>query len=134
MPKQIFEKHQSFPFSNAIELNPYIFLSGMVAPKSDITRSNTEEIKHQTSGFINAVEKQLVTTGSTMENIHYLRIFLMDLRNTIEVNQMFLDYFSGNRLGCIFLRSSESPFPIALIEFEVFASLTEGILQKDTIQ
>ena len=125
MPKQIFEKHPGFPFSKVIVLHPYVFLSGMVAPKSDLPRSVSEQINQQASWLIKAVENQLVTAGSSLKNIQYLRIFLMDLRNADEVNQIFIEYFGEDLPACSFFQVSALPSPTAQIEVEAIAFINE---------
>jgi 2-iminobutanoate/2-iminopropanoate deaminase len=134
MPKQIFEKHPVFPFSKAIVLNPYVFVSGMVAPKSELYRFISEQIKYQTSWLIQAVEKQLEKAGSSMKNIQYLRIFLTDVNNAGEVNLMFSDYFGEDLPACSFIQVSALPSPNALVEVEAIASIIEFGLMRAPAQ
>jgi len=69
-----------------------------------------------------------------MKNIHYLRIFLLDLNNAVYVNQMSMDYFAEDLPACSYIQASALPSPSALIEVEAIASLKEIGLIKVSAQ
>lgn len=130
MSKISIDKHPSFPFAKTIVLSPYVFLSGMVAPKSGSENSSAEEIEYQTKWLLTSINDQLNKAGSSANDILLLRIFLLDLDLSIHVSAAMYKYFQNELPAASVIQVTALPSPTALIEIETYAVLTESNLEK----
>ncbi len=83
------------PYSQAIEANGMLFLSGMLP--IDPSTGNIVEggVKEQTSRIFKNIEAVLAAAGTTMDNIVKTTVFLDDMLLFGEMNEVYGSCFSG---------------------------------------
>ena len=83
------------PYSQAIEVNGMLFLSGMLP--IDPSTGNIVEggVKEQTSRIFKNIEAVLAAAGTTMDNIVKTTVFLDDMSLFGEMNEVYGGCFSG---------------------------------------
>lgn len=83
------------PYSQAIEVNGMIFLSGQL-PVNPATGEIVEGgIKEQTTQSFENIASILKEIGLTMNNIVKTTVFLADISLFVEMNEVYARYFDG---------------------------------------
>ena len=108
------------PYSQAIESNGMVFLSGML-PIDPFTGSIVDGgVKEQTNRIFDNIEAVLAEAGFTTDNIVKTTVFLDDMLLFGEMNEVYATRFSGSF-------PARSAFAVealpknALVEIEVIA-------------
>ena len=108
------------PYSQAVEANGMLFLSGML--RIDPSTGNMVEggVKEQTAQIFKNIEALLAAAGVTVDNIVKTTVFLDDMSLFGEMNEVYGSRFSGTF-------PARSAFAVkslpknALVEIEVIA-------------
>jgi len=99
MKKVIFTKDAPAPigpYSQAIEANGLLFVSGQI-PLDPITGSMVEgEIEAETHCVLRNVGAILNARGLNFDNVVKSTIFVSDMANFARINAVYAEYFSGN--------------------------------------
>lgn len=74
------------PYSQAIEKNGFLFLSGQIPAKSG-------DIKTQTKEVLDNIKVILEEAGYRLEDVVKTTIYLTDLANFSEVNEVYKEFF-----------------------------------------
>ena len=83
------------PYSQAIEINGMVFLSGQL-PVNPVTGEIVEGgIKEQTAQAFENIGNVLKEAGLTMENIVKTTVFLADISLFTQMNEVYARYFDG---------------------------------------
>lgn len=84
------------PYSQAIEVNNLLFLSGQLP--ADPKTGNLVEggIKEQTKQAFENIKSVLSTAGLTTDNIVKTTVFLADMSLFAEMNEVYATYFNGD--------------------------------------
>lgn len=108
------------PYSQAIEVNGMLFLSGML-PIDPVTGNIVPGgVKEQTAQIFDNIEAVLAAAGITTDNIVKTTVFLDDMSLFGEMNEVYASRFSGTF-------PARSAFAVealpknALVEIEVIA-------------
>lgn len=84
------------PYSQAIETDGFVFLSGQI-PINPATGEIVEGgIKEQTTQVFENISNVLAEAGLTMENVVKTTVFLADISLFAEMNEVYARYFSGD--------------------------------------
>jgi len=83
------------PYSQAIESNNMIFLSGQL-PINPQDGSIPQDIKGQTEMVLKNIQSILTQAGLTLENVVKTTVFMTDLTKFSEMNEIYEKYFSSN--------------------------------------
>ena len=86
------------PYSQAIEANGFIFVSGQIALDPATGELNTGGIKEQTRIVLSNVKAVLEAAGSSLDKALKCMVFLQDMNDFAEMNTAYAEYF-------------DSPFP-----------------------
>lgn len=84
------------PYSQAIEANNMIFVSGQLPINPSTGEFASDEIKGQTKQSLENIKSILASTGLTMENIVKTTVFLSDMSLFGDMNEVYAQYFSGD--------------------------------------
>lgn len=82
------------PYSQAIEINNMLFISGQVA--IDPARGNFAEnrgIAEETKQVMENIQAILTVSGYSMANIVKCTVFILDMKKFSEMNAVYGDYF-----------------------------------------
>lgn len=109
------------PYSQAVFIGDMLFVSGQIAinPKSDkLVTGNIIEETHQVMQNIKAI---LEAAGLTFSNIIKTSIFLIDMNDFAQVNEIYGSYFSGDYPARETVQVSKLPKGVN-VEISVIAS------------
>ncbi|ADX68147.1 RidA family protein [Weeksella virosa] len=85
------------PYSQAIVCNGLIFVSGQVPvnPETgEVVSSSFADEVHQVMKNVNAI---LAQAGTSINNVVKVTIFLSDMNNFAELNELYAGYFSSDQ-------------------------------------
>lgn len=84
------------PYSQAIEANGMVFLSGQI-PVNPATGNVVEEgVKEQTVQVFENIKNVLAEAGLTMADIVKTTVFLSDMSLFGDMNEVYASYFEGD--------------------------------------
>ncbi len=107
------------PYSQAIEANGMIFLSGQL-PIDPATGAMPEGVKAQTAQSFANIKAILAEVGCTTDNIVKTTVFLADMSLFGEMNEVYASQFEGSFPARSAFAVKELPKQ-ALVEIEVIA-------------
>jgi len=107
------------PYSQGIETEKLIFVSGQlpVNPESGEMPGNIVEQTHQSLKNIKSI---LEAQGASMDNVIKTTIFINDMNNFKDVNEVYAKYFNGGFPARSCVEVSKLPKD-ALVEVEAIA-------------
>lgn len=82
------------PYSHAIESGEFIFLSGQTPIDSDTGRLVEGDIKNQTEQCFENLFAVLHAAGLTADAVVKVNVFLTDMSNFVEMNEVYMNKFS----------------------------------------
>ncbi len=83
------------PYSHAVQAGSLVFVSGQVGKDSN-GAMHTGNIKDETTQVMTNVKNILEAAGLTMANIVKTTIFLTNMDDFAQVNEIYGSYFTGN--------------------------------------
>ena len=85
------------PYSQAIRIGDFLYTSGQIAldPKSGKFLSG--EIKEETEQTLRNISAILQADGLELENVIKTTVYLCDLNDFVQMNQIYEKYFSKNK-------------------------------------
>ena len=85
------------PYSQAIRIGDFLYTSGQIAldPKSGKFLSG--EIKEETEQTLKNISAILQADGLELENVIKTTVYLSDLKDFVQMNQIYEKYFSKNK-------------------------------------
>ena len=109
------------PYSQAIRIGDFLYTSGQIAldPKSGKFLSG--EIKEETEQTLRNISAILQADGLELENVIKTTVYLSDLNDFVQMNQIYEKYFSKNKPARACVQVAALPKG-AKIEIEAIAS------------
>jgi 2-iminobutanoate/2-iminopropanoate deaminase len=108
------------PYSQAIEANGMIFLSGMLPIDPATGEFASDNAKGQTEQIFKNIKALLSAAGLTVDNIVKTTVFLDDMSYFAEMNEVYAAQFNGTFPARSALAVQTLP-KNALVEIEVIA-------------
>ncbi len=91
-------KHYSstlpFPFSRAVKVGEFLFLSGQVSMANDGTPMYGD-IRTQTQVVMDTISETLRTLGAALEDVFKVTVWLSDMQHFSDFNSVYVDYFKN---------------------------------------
>lgn len=84
------------PYSQAVEINGILFISGQIPLEPAGGKLVGNDIKSQTHQVLKNIEAILNEAGYSFENIVKTRCMLADLNHFQEMNMIYAEYFPSN--------------------------------------
>ncbi|MES2112608.1 MAG: RidA family protein [Bacteroidota bacterium] len=84
------------PYSQAVVAGNFIFVSGQIALHPATGELITADIKTETKQVMENIKAILNEAGLDFSNIIKTSIFLMDMQNFAQVNEVYGTYFTDN--------------------------------------
>ena len=83
------------PYSQGILSGNTLYMSGQIALNPETGELITETIEEETHQVMRNIQAVLIQAGITMDNIVKCSIFISDMNNFSEINQVYGAYFTG---------------------------------------
>ncbi|TWI99963.1 2-iminobutanoate/2-iminopropanoate deaminase [Mucilaginibacter frigoritolerans] len=84
------------PYSQAIIAGNFVFASGQIAINPATGNLVLDDIKAETKQVMENIKAILITAGIDFGHIIKTTIFLMDMQNFAQVNEIYGTYFKGD--------------------------------------
>jgi 2-iminobutanoate/2-iminopropanoate deaminase len=109
------------PYSQAIEANGLIFISGQLPIDPATGQLAPADTKLQTEASIKNIEAILKSEGLTLENVLKTTVFMADLGQFAQMNEVYAKFFSANPPARAAVEVKALP-KAALVEIEAIAA------------
>lgn len=109
------------PYSQAVRIGNMIYTSGQI-PLNPETGEMVTEIKAATKQCLENVKAILEVEGVSMENIIKTTVFLQDLNDFVDMNEVYGSYFPENPPARSAVEVARLPKD-SIVEIEVIASV-----------
>jgi 2-iminobutanoate/2-iminopropanoate deaminase len=84
------------PYSQAIAAGPFVFCSGQIPLEPETGKLITGDISNQTKRVLENIAAVLHAGGLGMEHVVKTTVFLTDLANFGEMNEVYAGYFPND--------------------------------------
>lgn len=108
------------PYSQATEVNGFIFTSGQIPLIPETGELVSDDIKKATARSLDNIKAILEEAGSSMDKVLKVNIFLDDVNDFAAVNEVYAKYFTENKPARSCVEVANLPKK-ALIEIEAIA-------------
>jgi len=85
------------PYSQAIDVNGFIFTSGQIALDPQTGNIVSEEIEAQVHQVIKNLQAVLIEAGSGLSKVVKTTIFLANMNDFAKVNEIYGSYFASTK-------------------------------------
>lgn len=109
------------PYSQAIEYNGVVYVSGItgIDPKTDVIYGTVEE---QTERTLTTMKYILESSGSSMDKVLKVTVFLSDVNDFAKVNSVYSKHFKEPYPARICVEVAKIPLE-ALVEIDAIAHI-----------
>lgn len=108
------------PYSQATEVNGFIFTSGQIPLIPETGELVSDDIKKATARSLDNIKAILEEAGSSLDKVLKVNIFLDDVNDFAAVNEVYADYFTEHKPARSCVEVANLPKK-ALIEIEAIA-------------
>ena len=109
------------PYSQAVEANGLLFISGQLPVDPATGNLAPAEIKAQTEAVIKNLEAILKSEGLSLENILKTTVYMADLSQFAQMNETYAKFFAANPPARATVEVKALP-KAALVEIEAVAA------------
>ena len=85
------------PYSQATEVNGFIFTSGQIPLVPETGELVSDDIKKATARSLDNIKAILEEAGSSLDKVLKVNIFLDDVNDFAAVNEVYAEYFSEHK-------------------------------------
>ena len=108
------------PYSQATEVNGFIFTSGQIPLVPETGELVSDDIKKATARSLDNIKAILEEAGSSLDKVLKVNIFLDDVNDFAAVNEVYAEYFTEHKPARSCVEVANLPKK-ALIEIEAIA-------------
>ena len=108
------------PYSQATEVNGFIFISGQIPLVPETGELVSDDIKKATARSLDNIKAILEEAGSSLDKVLKVNIFLDDVNDFAAVNEVYAEYFTEHKPARSCVEVANLPKK-ALIEIEAIA-------------
>ncbi|MBM4172094.1 MAG: RidA family protein [Ignavibacteria bacterium] len=108
------------PYSQAIESNGFVFLSGQIAIDPNSNQLVKNNIETQTRQIFKNIKAVLLEARTSLQNVVKCTVFMKDLTDFNKMNYIYEDEFKGHKPARSTVEVSRLPKDV-LIEIECIA-------------
>ena len=112
------------PYSQAIKANGMVFCSGQIPIDPATGQFVSENVAEQTVQVFKNLEAVLEAAGSGLGNVVKTTVFLADMNDFTEMNEVYSQFFSENKPARATVQAARLPRD-AKVEIECIASLSK---------
>jgi 2-iminobutanoate/2-iminopropanoate deaminase len=108
------------PYSQAIKVGNLLYTSGQLAINAATGEFVNDDIKRATAQSLDNVKAILAEAGTTLDKVVKTLVFLKDMNDFADMNEVYTQYFSTNPPARSCVQAGKLPKD-ALVEIEVIA-------------
>ena len=107
---------QGGPYSNVVEAGDLLFVSGTLPLDTTNDISIKDNVSKATELILNNIGKALAECGSSLENIVKTTVFLKDMADFNEMNNVYKTFFpiAQPARSCIAVKAIPGDFPVEI--------------------
>jgi 2-iminobutanoate/2-iminopropanoate deaminase len=110
------------PYSQAVRVNGFLFVSGQIALDPKTGEMNTGDITQQTERVLENVKGIVEASGAKMQHVAKTTVFLKNMTDFAAMNEVYARYFTAAPPARSTVEVARLPKD-ALVEIEVVASI-----------
>ena len=110
------------PYSQAVSAHGFVFVSGQGPINPATNQFELGDVKSQTRRTLENIAEILKSTGLTMRDVVKSSVFLTNMDDFKEMNEVYSEYFSEGKPARTTVEVSALPFGIK-VEIDVIAAL-----------
>lgn len=110
------------PYSQAVEMNGFIFSSGQIAIDPSNGEIVSEKLEDQTRQVIKNLQSVLISAGSDLNKVVKTTIFITDMNNFAMINNIYAEFFGKSKPARSTVEVSRLPKNV-LIEIDCIATI-----------
>ena len=84
------------PYSPGVKVGETVYVSGVLSMDGTGNIVGVKDIKKQTRQVIETIKSVVEAAGGSLSDIAFNQIFLADLSNYADMNEVYAEYFSNN--------------------------------------
>lgn len=108
------------PYSQALEVNGFVFLSGQIAIDPATNQIVEKNIEAQTRQIFKNIQAVLNASGAKLHNVVKCTVFMTDLNDFSRMNKIYEEEFDGHKPARSTVQVARLPKDV-LIEIECIA-------------
>jgi 2-iminobutanoate/2-iminopropanoate deaminase len=108
------------PYSQAVKVGNLLYTSGQLAINAATGEFINDDIKKATAQSLDNVKAILEAAGTTLDKVVKTLVFLKDMNDFADMNEIYSQYFSTNPPARSCVQAGKLPKD-ALVEIEVIA-------------
>lgn len=108
------------PYSQAVKVGNLVYTSGQLAINAATGEFINDDIKKATAQSLENVKSILEEAGTTLDKVVKTLVFLKDMNDFADMNEVYSQYFSTNPPARSCVQAGKLPKD-ALVEIEVIA-------------
>jgi 2-iminobutanoate/2-iminopropanoate deaminase len=108
------------PYSQAVKVGNLLYTSGQLAINAATGEFINDDIKKATAQSLDNVKAILTEAGTTLDKVVKTLVFLKDMNDFADMNEVYAQYFSANPPARSCVQAGKLPKD-ALVEIEVIA-------------
>jgi 2-iminobutanoate/2-iminopropanoate deaminase len=85
------------PYSQAVKVGNFVFCSGQIPIDPATGEFVSEEVTEQTRQVLKNLSAVLEAAGSTLANVVKTTVFLVDMNDFAQMNEVYAEFFSENK-------------------------------------
>lgn len=112
MKKTIYSSHAPKPigpYNQAIQAGGFLFISGQIPIDPEANKVIEGDISVQTKKALDNIKNILVKAGYTFEDVIYVTVYLTDIRDYREFNEIYSKYFNRDYPARVVVEVSKLP-------------------------
>jgi 2-iminobutanoate/2-iminopropanoate deaminase len=110
------------PYSQAVRFDNLLFISGQIPLEPESGKIVKGDIKAQTKQILENLKGVLTAGGSSLDNVLRTTIFLTDLEDYADVNEMYAQFFEKSMPARSTVQVSRLPMEVR-IEIDAIAGI-----------
>jgi 2-iminobutanoate/2-iminopropanoate deaminase len=110
------------PYSQAVRFDNLLFISGQIPLEPESCEIVKGDIKAQTKQILENLKGVLTAGGSSLDNVLRTTIFLTDLEDYADVNEMYAQFFGKSMPARSTVQVSRLPMDVQ-IEIDAIAGI-----------
>ncbi len=85
------------PYSQAVKVGNFVFCSGQIPIDPATGEFVSEEVTEQTRQVLKNLSAVLEAAGSSLANVVKTTVFLVDMKDFAQMNEVYAEFFSENK-------------------------------------